>query len=258
MMLATADLEFARGDIAAARDLTGPLLMTIATIPLKAAVVCEVAVLAIEVAVAGGRLDAARDLADTYLPRLRATDVAWVIGEADRAEAILLAAVGHVDRARRLSDAAVATSAPLGMPMLHARALLTAGEIRRRSRQKAQAREALTAAISILERLDSRLWLDRARSELDRVATRRPDGAPLTATERAVVDLVAAGRTNKEIADALFMSVHTVEAHLTRLFRSLGVQTRTELARLVLDGMDPRLTQVESDAPRAPSPARQE
>jgi DNA-binding NarL/FixJ family response regulator len=127
------------------------------------------------------------------------------------------------------------------MPMIHGRALLTAGEIRRRARQKSQAREALTQAISIFERLGSRLWLERARSELERVATKRPEGAPFTATEREVVDLVAAGRTNKEIADALFMSVHTVEAHLTRLFRSLGVQSRTELARKVLDGSDPRL-----------------
>jgi DNA-binding CsgD family transcriptional regulator len=66
----------------------------------------------------------------------------------------------------------------------------------------------------------------------------------LTATERRVVELVAAGRTNREIADTLFMSVHTVEAHLTRLFRELGVHSRTELARLAVERSDPRLRDV--------------
>jgi DNA-binding CsgD family transcriptional regulator len=56
-----------------------------------------------------------------------------------------------------------------------------------------------------------------------------------------VVHLVAVGRTNREIADTLFMSVHTVEAHLTRLFRTFDVGSRTELARLVIEGTDPRL-----------------
>jgi DNA-binding CsgD family transcriptional regulator len=86
------------------------------------------------------------------------------------------------------------------------------------------------------------------------VATRREPGAPLTATERGVADLVAAGRTNKEIADALFMSVHTVEAHLTRLFRTLGVQGRTELARLVIEGTDPRLVAGDPDSAGGPAP----
>ena len=249
--LGTSELELARGDIAAAEREIAPLLETIARVPLKAAVVGQVAALAIETHVARGRITDARAVADTYLPRLRATGIRWLAAEADRAEAILLAAEGDVERARALSDAAIEASGSSGMPMIHGRALLTAGEIRRRARQKSQAREALTEAISIFERLGSRLWLERARSELERVATKRPEGAPFTATEREVVDLVAAGRTNKEIADALFMSVHTVEAHLTRLFRSLGVQSRTELARKVLDGSDPRLIGDAHDPTRA-------
>ena len=59
--------------------------------------------------------------------------------------------------------------------------------------------------------------------------------SPLTDTERRVAELAAAGQTNREIAHALFMSVHTVEAHLTRIFRTVGVQSRTELARADLD-----------------------
>ena len=49
-----------------------------------------------------------------------------------------------------------------------------------------------------------------------------------------MAELAASGRTNREIAAELFMSVHTVEAHLTRIFRALGVQNRTELSRVLL------------------------
>ena len=257
-MLGTAELESARGDVAAASHLIDQLLAMAAEVPLKAASVCEVVVVGIEVFVAAGRVDDAESLATAHLDTLRSRGVPWISAEADRAEAILRAATGDIDLARAKSDAAIEAASTTGIPLVHGRALLTAGEIRRRARQKAQAREALTAAIAVFERLGARLWLERARSELARVATRRPEGAPLTATERAVVDLVAAGRTNKEIADALFMSVHTVEAHLTRLFRSLGVQSRTELARLALDGTDPRLGAKASDPTPVDGAARQE
>ena len=69
------------------------------------------------------------------------------------------------------------------------------------------------------------------------MASRRPAGSPLTDTERRVAELAAAGHTNREIAQALFMSVHTVEAHMTRIFRTVGVQSRTELARADLDSI---------------------
>ena len=58
----------------------------------------------------------------------------------------------------------------------------------------------------------------------------------MTDTERQIADLVALGRSNREIAGSLFLSVHTVEAHLTRIYRELGIQSRTELAGVVLAG----------------------
>jgi DNA-binding CsgD family transcriptional regulator len=256
--LGAAELAFTRADVAAAERLLDELLAVAADAPLMAASMCEVVVLAIEVFVTVGRLDDAAALVHAHLDGLRSHGVPWMAAEADRAEALLIAATGDIERGRTLSDAALALAATTRIPMVHGRALLTAGEIRRRARQKAQAREALTESIAVFERLGARLWLERARSELARVAIRRPEGAPLTATERQVVDLVAAGRTNKEIADTLFMSVHTVEAYLTRLFRSLGVQSRTELARLVLEGNDPRLSGDPSDPTRDAATVAQE
>jgi DNA-binding CsgD family transcriptional regulator/DNA polymerase III delta prime subunit len=253
--LGTAELEFARGDTSRAYAELTPLLETIATVSLKSAFVCEVVVLAIDVLVALGRSSEAATLAEGHLDRLRASAVAWIAAEADRAAAALMAATGDTGSAMSRSDRGLALARSAGMPFVLARALLTAGEIRRRGRQKARARDALTEAVEVFDRLGARIWAERARSELARVATRREPGAPLTATERGVADLVAAGRTNKEIADALFMSVHTVEAHLTRLFRTLGIQSRTELARMVIEGTDPHLAAADPDPDSSGGPA---
>ena len=69
--------------------------------------------------------------------------------------------------------------------------------------------------------------LARAQAELDRTGRRAP-GARLSPTEQQIAELVVAGkRTNREVAEALFMSPHTVEAHLTRIYQSLGVRRRT-------------------------------
>lgn len=58
----------------------------------------------------------------------------------------------------------------------------------------------------------------------------RAEGRELTATERRVAELVAVGRRNDEVAAALGVGAKTVEAHLTRIYRKLGVRSRTELA----------------------------
>jgi DNA-binding CsgD family transcriptional regulator len=68
--------------------------------------------------------------------------------------------------------------------------------------------------------------------ELARVAGRAPSRENLTATEGRVADLVADGRSNKEVAAALFVTVKGVEAHLSRIYRKLGVKSRTELMHL--------------------------
>jgi DNA-binding CsgD family transcriptional regulator len=80
------------------------------------------------------------------------------------------------------------------------------------------------------EQLGARLWCERARLELERTGLQRTAGGELSAAERHVADLAASGATNKEIAAALFMSVKTVEAHLSRIYRKLDVRSRTELA----------------------------
>src|ERR687891_555491 len=68
-------------------------------------------------------------------------------------------------------------------------------------------------------------------SRAGRISGRRPAGPDLTHTELRVARLAASGHANKEIAATLFMSVHTVEAHLSHVYRKLGLRSRTELAQ---------------------------
>ena len=74
--------------------------------------------------------------------------------------------------------------------------------------------------------------LAHLEQELPRVAAER-SGAELTATERRVAGLIAAGATNRDAAAALFVSVRTVETHVASIYRKLGVRTRAELARRI-------------------------
>ena len=81
------------------------------------------------------------------------------------------------------------------------------------------------------DRLGAAAFAARARSELERIGGRRPSKGGLTATERQIAELVAEGRSNKEVAAALFMSVKTVEANLSRTYAKLGIRSRAGLAR---------------------------
>jgi len=104
----------------------------------------------------------------------------------------------------------------------------------RRANDRVAAREPLTEALALAQRLGSHLVAERAHKEL-RVAGARPrrlqfSGVDaLTAAEHRVVELAAAGRTNREIAQSLFVTAKTVENHLGRAYRKLGVGAREEL-----------------------------
>ena len=102
--------------------------------------------------------------------------------------------------------------------------------MRRQAQRRRAAREALEQALAIFEQLGAPLWAEKARAELRRISGRRAASDELTETERRVAELAAQGRTNKEIAAELFMGVSTVEAHLSHVYRKLGVRSRTELA----------------------------
>jgi DNA-binding CsgD family transcriptional regulator len=109
--------------------------------------------------------------------------------------------------------------------------LLALGSVYRRARRKRDARAALEEAVVLFEALPVPLWAERARREAARIGGRVPAGDVLTETERRIAGLVAEGRSNGEIAKALFLSRKTVEWNLSNVYRKLGVRSRAELAR---------------------------
>ena len=110
--------------------------------------------------------------------------------------------------------------------------MLCLGTVRRQAQQKRAAREALEQALGIFEGLGAPLWAEKAQAELARISGRAPASEELTETERRVAELAARGRTNKQIAAELYMGVSTVEAHLSHVYRKLGVRRAGLAARL--------------------------
>jgi DNA-binding CsgD family transcriptional regulator len=115
-------------------------------------------------------------------------------------------------------------------PLIQGRILLELGSVQRRLSQRAAARSRLSAALVLFETIGAPLWVARAGAELARISGRSPGPLALTATELRVAELVASGRTNKEAAAELFVSVRAVESTLTKAYAKLGVRSRTELA----------------------------
>jgi DNA-binding NarL/FixJ family response regulator len=156
------------------------------------------------------------------LPRL------WIDVTLPRARALILAADGDVETALAALDE-LDLAAASKLPFELACALLVRGRLQRRLKQRAAAAKALGRALEVFERLGAPSWAEQTRSELARAAPRRRSTPELTATEWRVAELAAAGLTNREVAQAAFMSPKTVEANLARVYRKLGIRSRAEL-----------------------------
>ncbi len=98
------------------------------------------------------------------------------------------------------------------------------------SSRRREARATLEEALALFERIGAALWAERARGELKRISGRAASPGELTPAEERVAALVAEGKTNREVAAALYLSDRTVEGHLSRIFGKLGIRHRTELA----------------------------
>ena len=94
---------------------------------------------------------------------------------------------------------------------------------------------------ALFEELGAPLWAERVCEELRRIGGRTPASDELTATERQIATKVAEGLTNREVASTLFVSPKTVESTLTRVYRKLGVRSRTELTRQITRSPESKL-----------------
>lgn len=154
----------------------------------------------------------------------------WSMSAAGRARGLLAEAAGDLEGAQAALVLALEAGERAGIPLELGRSLLALGTAQRRARKKQEARRTLERALEIFERLGARPWAERAHRELGRIGGRTTPRNGLSATETEIVELVVAGRSNKEVAHALHLSPKTVEWNLSKVFRKLGVRSRTELA----------------------------
>ncbi len=190
---------------------------------------------AVEAAVHTGRIEEARDLAARAV-RLNLTDVSPRGAAVSAAVSAMTApdcdAEAHYQSALAHPDAAE-------FPFEHARIELAYGMWLRRARRLTEARTTLGEAAARFERLGAAPWSGRAHAELRAAGASSKRGleesAPLSAQQRRIAELAATGATSKEIAAQLSLSPRTVDAHLSRLFRRLGITRRAGLSQALRD-----------------------
>ncbi|UJA19913.1 AAA family ATPase [Thermoleophilia bacterium SCSIO 60948] len=177
-----------------------------------------------------GEGEAALALAREHLELAERWGTASARGEARRALGLARGEAG-------LADLEAAIELLRGSParLELARGLNDLGAALRRSGSRREAREPLRESVDIARDLGATLLAERAHEEL-RLAGAKPRRLmfsgleSLTASERRVADAAAAGHTNREIAEALFVTPKTVENHLGRVYSKLGITSRAELA----------------------------
>ncbi len=150
-----------------------------------------------------------------------------LVSDDDHAEALFVAALGRESQ---------------GYPFLRARTLFSFGRWLRRHRRSADSRAPLRDAINLFDALGAMRWSERARNELratgEKIGPRTPEGRDrLTAQELQIAELAAAGLSNREIGERLFLSHRTIGSHLYRIFPKLGITARAQL-RAALEPRD--------------------
>jgi DNA-binding CsgD family transcriptional regulator len=189
----------------------------------------------VEAGVRAGR----RDLAERAFRRLEdrasATGTPLALGLLARSRALL---AGPAEARQEYEDALALLGRTRVAPQL-ARAHLLYGEWLRRQRRRREARDQLRAALDMFDAMGLDGFAQRARAELGATgehARKRELGTPeeLTAREAQIAARVSRGEANREIAAQLFVSPSTVDYHLRKVFRKLGVSSRTQLAHHVV------------------------
>jgi DNA-binding CsgD family transcriptional regulator len=184
----------------------------------------------IEALIAMGKTAEAAALVDGLERRGFALDRPWALAVGARCRGLLCAAEGDLEAAEVALGRALLHHERFTEPFELGRTLLVLGNIQRRRRQKQAARVSLQRAEAVFKSLGAVSWAAFATAELLRAGLHLSDPQMLTATEERVAQLVSEGRTNREIAASLFITVKAVEANLTRIYAKLEVRSRTELA----------------------------
>lgn len=175
-----------------------------------------------------GRHEEGLPLVEEELERARAWGAPGTVARTLRVLGTLEGGLGRLEEA-------VEVVAPSPARLEHAKALLALGTAVRLGRRPTDARDPLRRALELADVCGAPALADQARTELH-AAGGRPRATALTGvesltpSERRVADLAAAGRTNRDIAQELFVTPKTVERHLGNVYRKLGIESRHRLA----------------------------
>ena len=199
--------------------------------------------LVIRIQLALDELPAAAAAAETAVARARMTSLPQRTAAALIAKAVVLLAQEDADGARMLAEEAIDLAGGVGNPVLVARARGALGTALARTDDERRGVAELEAAERVLSSCGAMREADGALRELRRLGrrtrrrVRRAAGtttsAALSPREQEVAALVAAGKRNRDVALALFVSEKTVESHLARIYGKLGVHSRLALAAII-------------------------
>ena len=176
-----------------------------------------------------GRREEAVELLGWYEGNARRLERTSARASCARCRGMLAAQAGDLDAALTAYAEALEWHSQVELPLDLGRTLLALGAAQRRAKRRREARATLEDALALFERIGAALWAERARAELRRISGRAATPGALTPAEERVAALVAEGKTNREVAAALFLSDRTVEGHLSRVFGKLGIRHRAEL-----------------------------
>lgn len=191
----------------------------------------------VEAAAHVGDRDAASQAYRLFAERAGVSDTDWGRGAVAAARALVsdgeLADAAFTEAVERLERA--------GIALYLARARLNYGEWLRRGNRKNDSRHQLAIAHEMFIGMGAQAFAERARRELaatgERVRRQQPaSGGQLTAQEAQIAKLAADGLTNQEIGAQMFISTHTVEWHLRKVFAKLGITSRRQLRGTSWDG----------------------
>ncbi|WP_322768751.1 helix-turn-helix transcriptional regulator [Frankia sp. Cr1] len=181
----------------------------------------------------------ARQLAGQAVERARQTGVAQAVGAALRVAGLV--AGSRPDIALLTEAAGMLRETPAALE--HAITLVDLGAALRRTGQREECRQPLRHGLALADRMHARPLAERARAELDAVGVRPRRTAvtgidALTPAERRVALLALHGNSNSQIAQGLFVTIKTVETHLARAYRKLGIAGRRQLHDVFASGAD--------------------
>jgi DNA-binding CsgD family transcriptional regulator len=225
--------ELMAGDpAAAAAHLLSALTISVQEVGIREPAILRAHPDAVTALVSLGRIDEAERLTEQLVLSTEANHLPWSTALAGRCRALVRAAAGDLPTALELLAAAVADHARLPMPFEEARTRALFAGLLRRAGHRSEARREFDTAHAAFVRLGTPRQAEQVSVELAGIGGRTAAGE-LTAVEQRIADLVSAGQTNREVAAALFVSVRTVESHLGRVYRKLGLRSRTELSQYI-------------------------